>query len=161
MTVASMPMWSAETRSISRACSATPRKKLPPPTTRAISTPSLWTSLISAAIAWMRLVSTPNPLSPARASPESLSKMRLKARGMLVFSIREAAHQRIGNHKASRSICKQKGGDSRHRLHRKLGFLLGLLLLRWLADGHSLAYIANLEAGKAADGDVLAQLANL
>ena len=41
MTVASMPMWSAETRSIMRACSATPRKKLPPPTTMATSTPEV------------------------------------------------------------------------------------------------------------------------
>ena len=37
MTVESMPMWSAATRSMSMACWATPRKKLPPPTTMPIS----------------------------------------------------------------------------------------------------------------------------
>ena len=47
MTVESMPMWSAATRSMWMACSATPRKKLPPPTTMPISQPSAWTSAIS------------------------------------------------------------------------------------------------------------------
>ena len=37
MTVESMPMWSAATRSMSMACWATPRKKFPPPTTMPIS----------------------------------------------------------------------------------------------------------------------------
>ena len=49
ITVASMPMWSAETRSIPWALSDTPRKMLPPPTTAAISRPMSWTSLISVA----------------------------------------------------------------------------------------------------------------
>ena len=44
ITVESMPMWSAATRSMSMACWATPRKKLPPPTTMPISQPSAWTA---------------------------------------------------------------------------------------------------------------------
>ncbi len=40
ITVASIPMWSAATRSIPGGAERVPRKMLPPPTTRASSTPS-------------------------------------------------------------------------------------------------------------------------
>src|SRR5215471_5616237 len=42
----------------------------------------------------MRSVSTPNPRSPASASPESLSRIRLKATCMLNSSIREPGQHR-------------------------------------------------------------------
>src|SRR5579875_822384 len=77
MTVPSMPIWSAETRSMWRACSATPRKKLPPPTTMATSTPDSRTSAISMLIWCTGSTSTPKPRPAASASPESLSRMRL------------------------------------------------------------------------------------
>src|SRR5712675_1647565 len=57
---------------------ARPRKMLPPPMTSAISTPSARTSAISEAMRSMTPGSMPKPVSPMRASPESLSRMRLK-----------------------------------------------------------------------------------
>ena len=51
MTVASMPMWSAVTRSMFWAAAATPRKILPPPTTTPIWTPAAATSATSRASA--------------------------------------------------------------------------------------------------------------
>src|SRR5579871_4444775 len=77
MMVESMPMLSALTRSISRACSATPRKMLPPPTTTATSTPSLCTSAISEVISATFSASRPNPRDPDNASPESLRTILL------------------------------------------------------------------------------------
>src|SRR4051812_4214668 len=53
-----------------------PRKMLPPPITRAISTPRLWTSHSSSAICDSVAWSSPNLLDPISASPDSLSKMR-------------------------------------------------------------------------------------
>src|SRR6201997_562618 len=77
ITVDSMPMWSAATRSMSMACWATPRKKLPPPTTMPISQPRAWTAAISAAILWMKTASMPKPLPAAKASPEILRRTLL------------------------------------------------------------------------------------
>src|SRR6202034_573856 len=81
MTVANMPIWSAETRSIMRACSATPRKKLPPPTTMATSTPRSRTARISNEISCSLATSTPKPRSAASASPDSLSRTLLYIQG--------------------------------------------------------------------------------
>src|ERR1700722_14141187 len=77
MTVESMPMWSAATRSMSMACWATPRKKLPPPTTMPIWQPRACTAAISAAILWMKMASMPKPLPAAKASPEILRRILL------------------------------------------------------------------------------------
>src|ERR1700677_1428609 len=77
MTVESIPMWSAATRSMSMACWATPRKKLPPPTTMPIWQPRAWTAAISAAILWMKMASMPKPLPAAKASPEILRRILL------------------------------------------------------------------------------------
>ena len=49
ITVASIPMWSAEARSMPAAASDTPRKKFPPPTTAPTWVPRAWTPLISVA----------------------------------------------------------------------------------------------------------------
>src|SRR5437764_14399366 len=62
---------------MSLAAAATPRKKLPPPTTSPICTPVLATSAISAANSWTRCGSMPKDAPPARASPLSLSRTRL------------------------------------------------------------------------------------
>src|SRR5713101_4554480 len=55
----------------------TPRKMLPPPITTPISTPRRDTWAISATIASMVGRLMPKGSSPIRASPESLSRMRL------------------------------------------------------------------------------------
>src|SRR5580704_10287496 len=77
MTVASMPMWSAVTRSIFWAAAATPRKILPPPTTRPTCTPVAATAATSPASSLTRAASIPKAAPPASASPLSLSRMRL------------------------------------------------------------------------------------
>ena len=77
ITVASIPIWSAATRSMSLAA-AIPRKMLPPPITMAVSTLVSWTSRISRAISEARLGSTPKPWLPPRASPLSFKRIRLK-----------------------------------------------------------------------------------
>src|SRR5579875_3897324 len=77
ITVESMPILSALTRSISRAWLATPRKKLPPPTTMPTSTPIALISAISPVTAATRSASRPKPRSPANASPDSLRTIRL------------------------------------------------------------------------------------
>src|SRR5438045_1408874 len=59
-----------------RAAAATPRKKLPPPTTRPICTPVRATSATSEASASTRAASIPNEPSPAMTSPLSLRRMR-------------------------------------------------------------------------------------
>src|ERR1035441_3912105 len=79
MTVASMPMWSAVTRSIFCAAAATPRKILPPPTTTAISMPAAATSATSRAKPLTFSESMPNDAAPANTSPLSFSRMRLRA----------------------------------------------------------------------------------
>src|SRR5258706_6455967 len=60
------------------ALAASPRKMLPPPMTTATSTPSPRTSAISDAIPSSVAGSMPNPDCPMSASPESLSRIRLK-----------------------------------------------------------------------------------
>src|SRR6185312_9370136 len=59
-----------------RAAAATPRKKLPPPTTRPICTPALATWATSSASACIRPASRPKEPSPAITSPLSFSRMR-------------------------------------------------------------------------------------
>src|SRR5438046_2127681 len=54
-----------------------PRKMFPPPITMAVWTPRSWTARISLAIRSRTLGSIPAPCAPARASPESFSRMRL------------------------------------------------------------------------------------
>src|SRR5665213_968777 len=59
-----------------RAAAATPRKKLPPPTTRPICTPALATPATSSASALTRPASRPKEPSPAITSPLSFSRTR-------------------------------------------------------------------------------------
>src|SRR5690349_9904747 len=77
MTVASMPMWSAATRSIFRSLAEMPRKMLPPPTTMPTCTPARTTSEISWASSFTRSALMPKAVPPASDSPLSLSRMRL------------------------------------------------------------------------------------
>src|ERR1035438_4063491 len=77
MTVASMPMWSAVTRSMFWAAAAMPRKILPPPTTSPIWTPAAATAATSAASSLTRAALMPKAAPPASASPLSLSTIRL------------------------------------------------------------------------------------
>src|ERR1022692_1617764 len=77
ITVPSIPMWSAVTRSIFWAAAATPRKILPPPTTKPTCTPVAATAATSAASSLTRAASMPKGAPPASASPESLSRIRL------------------------------------------------------------------------------------
>src|SRR5580698_3249501 len=72
-----IPMLSALTRSIFLACSETPRKKFPPPTTTPISTPRACTSANSPVISATLTASRPKPCGPANASPDSFRTMRL------------------------------------------------------------------------------------
>src|SRR5579862_3027357 len=58
------------------AAAATPRKKLPPPTTRPICTPVRATSAISSDKLLTRAGSIPKALPPAKTSPLSLRTMR-------------------------------------------------------------------------------------
>src|SRR6266513_661828 len=77
MMVASIPMSSAVARSIPAAPGATPRKILPPPITTAISSPSAATWAISPTMRSIVARLIPKESSPIRASPLSLSRMRL------------------------------------------------------------------------------------
>src|SRR5712664_4011677 len=94
ITVASIPMWSAVTRSIFWAAAATPRKKLPPPTTTPTCTSARDTSATSTARAFTRPASMPNFSSPAITSPLSFSNTRLYFTWLLVayFETSEAGH---------------------------------------------------------------------
>src|SRR4051812_47278835 len=58
---------------------ATPRKMLPPPMTMATSTPRFTTSATSCTMRTMVARLMPNASSPIRASPDSLSRIRLWA----------------------------------------------------------------------------------
>ena len=75
MIVASMPILSAQVRSISPL--ERPRQKLPPPTTTPIWVPRVWASRIPSQMARIATSSNPAPFSPARASPLTFNKMRL------------------------------------------------------------------------------------
>ncbi len=78
MTVASMPMWSAVARSTpSRRASIAPRMMLPPPMTRAISTPSFLAAMTWRQIPLSTSWSIPHSPLPSSASPLSLSRTRL------------------------------------------------------------------------------------
>src|ERR1700693_4795989 len=137
MTVASMPMWSAATRSIFLAAAATPRKKLPPPTTSPICTPVLTTSAISAARLLTRSGSIPKDPPPASASPLSLRTMRwyLGTDGRLTCS----------------------GGAGLRPASACAALTLWRRRLRCFLDQRRLAY---LEANEARDRNVLTKFCN-
>src|SRR5262249_46605935 len=111
---------------------ASPRKMLPPPMTTATSTPRPRTSATSAAMLSRVVGSMPKPAAPMSASPESLSRMRLK-RGVAA------------------GTASAMGGDysSETGLLGHLGGKIVLLLLQPLAQ---------LPADEAPDLDVLAEL---
>src|SRR5262245_41749546 len=99
MTVASMPMWSAATRSMPRPLAASPRKLFPPPTTIPICTPIACTTRISSASLPMTCASMPWPRSPARISPLSFNRSRwygaAKALVLAEPETREAPHDDV------------------------------------------------------------------
>ena len=74
MTVASMPMWSPVTRSPPLAEIATPRKRLPPPITTAISVPARATSAISRGEAGQRRVVDAEGLIPQQRLARELEQ---------------------------------------------------------------------------------------
>ena len=76
MMVASMPMVSPTGRDTPRDDISTPRTRLPPPTTTAISTPSCRAAIRSPAMRSMVGWSMPNEWLPAKYSPESLITTR-------------------------------------------------------------------------------------
>src|ERR1043166_7441777 len=80
----------------------------------------------------MRVLSTPKPCPAARASPDSFSSTRLKARLSLIFL-----------DLLRRSCCR------------------GLVGATLLADGARPTLIADFEASEAANRNVLAQLSDL
>ena len=77
MIVASIPIESAVTRSISRAADEIPRKKLPPPSTIPNCTPVRNTSATSSASSFTCAPSMPKLAPPARTSPLSFNSTRL------------------------------------------------------------------------------------
>src|SRR5712691_7663704 len=99
MTVASMPMWSAATRSMPRVLADRPRKMLPPPSTTPTWMPSACTSLTSSASPARISSAMPCPASPASSSPDSLSRMRcglaLNASLCAQAEAHEAAHDHV------------------------------------------------------------------
>ena len=131
----------------------------------------------------MRKGSTPKPWVAARASPESLSRMRLKTG--VVIGIQSSISAKCGSRTtlgritwtAARLSAEQSSagalisdcfGSTKKRLassaRRSAGRLSSRELLGFLfrlSDGDGLAGIADLEAGEAAHRDVLAQLADL
>src|SRR5215469_17775897 len=112
----------------------------------------------------MRAVSTPNPWVAASASPESLSRTRLK----MAVGIKVSW---LPCFKVSKLLARVKTQpplvDFDNLKFRNLETLKGaprhpfsVSFLFRLADRDGLALIAHLEPGKAAHADVLAQLAN-
>ncbi len=81
MTVASMPIESARARSMPLSAPCRPRKKLPPPTTTATSTPSAAVAARSAAMRWTVPWSSPWVRPPMSASPDSFTTTRRQPRG--------------------------------------------------------------------------------
>src|SRR3954453_3033537 len=80
ITVASMPIESARARSMPVSAACRPRKKLPPPTTTPISTPSVAALAMSRAMRATVGACRPKPPSPpVSASPESLMMTRFKS----------------------------------------------------------------------------------
>src|SRR3569833_414998 len=134
MTVASMPMWSPETRSILRAARAMPRKILPPPTTTPICVPVRATAATSSARSRTRPASSPNDCGPARASPLSLRRIRSYF-GTLSSMV---ADTKKGGRMSAPFVVRLSRG---FRLIRKS--------------------IADFEARKAGNRDILAQLRDL
>src|SRR5258708_4668876 len=129
---------------MSRACWATPRKMLPPPTTIAICAPSLSASASSSAISCTRCDSRPKPCVPARASPESLRRTRWNAGVGIVGS-----------------FAFQFPGFELETRNRKPETSLLFFRFDWVGEGDGCVRIADLEAGETAHADVFTQLADL
>ena len=77
MTVASIPIWSACTRSMPWEAPLMPLKMFPPPITIPTWTPFSATALISSAYSAILFGSIPKSLSPINASPLNFSSTRL------------------------------------------------------------------------------------
>ena len=104
----------------------------------------------------MRSGSTPKPWLAARASPESLSRMRLKTGVGISCSFQSLVLQFLVTGRMPIAYTRASP-ETRNRAPK-------LPLLRFLfrlGDGDGLARLAHLEAREAADRDVLAQLADL
>src|SRR5258708_7216054 len=113
----------------------------------------------------MRAVSTPKPWFAASASPESLSRTRLKAGVAVMRESRSPASEAVRN--CSAGVPSAVAGAPRpRRKHAKKGahrapFELFAFRLRRLRDRDGLAHVTHLEARKSSHRDVLAQLADL
>src|SRR5258706_4711902 len=130
---------------MSRACCATPRKIFPPPTTMAICAPILSASASSSAISCTRWDSRPKPCVPARASPDSLSRMRWNAGVGMIWGLSTVRSSAIG---LLADSWRPKASLLFFRFHRG-------------SEGHCSIGIAHFEAGEAAHADILTQLADL
>src|ERR1700757_1708968 len=110
----------------------------------------------------MRAASTPKPRSAASASPDSLSRMRLKT------GVGIGKFQVSGFQVSSQNFLLPSGTRDTRNLkpetfllsHRRRGLATLIILLR-SGGSHGHPRLADLEAGEAAHGDVLAQLADL
>src|SRR3954465_13439156 len=132
MTVASIPMWSAATRSIPARASPAPRKIFPPPMTTAVWTPICTMSWSSPAIRLRTAGSTPYSTEPSSASPDSFTRMREK-RGFTGSFIASPAPARLPLKKTPREAGffvrdpKTSVGrslDLRHHLSHEVVLLL-------------------------------------
>src|SRR5256885_1563270 len=107
---------------------ATPRKMLPPPITTPISTPSRDTCAISAtmfSIVW-RLM--PNGSSPIRASPESLSRIRLYSGVTWLCRLGERdVHGQVLAHVLRTFVIDEHADFGAVQIERKLAFRLHAL----------------------------------
>src|SRR5579863_4838382 len=101
----------------------------------------------------MRFVSTPKPCSAARASPESLSRTRLKAGVCMGFQGFPVSGLQL-------PVCCPQGWKPETDLLRCRSTGLATLIGLRFRDRHGLSRIADLEARKAAYADVFPQLAN-
>src|ERR1051325_2750774 len=77
-----------------------PRKMLPPPTTTTACTPNSRTSRICSAMPRTASGQIPTPLSPPRASPLSLRRMReYLGRGLFFIVVRRVVERRRGSNR--------------------------------------------------------------
>src|ERR1700683_5446269 len=107
--------------------SPAPRKRFPPPTTIATSTPSACTSRISPATRLSTSGSMPYSARPSRASPESLTRMRLQ-RARVSFIEPSVCHKKnpaiSGVSGAAWFLAPACGADLRHHFGDKIRLLL-------------------------------------
>src|ERR1043166_7337620 len=123
ITLPSIPMESAATRSIPVFERIEPRTMLPPPITRPSAAPVPTTETTSSARRLTVSKSYPNPLSPASASPESLSSTRGYFRSLIQDDRRSRFAQMVADEPADLHVL---AGLGRGLLHEVADRLLGI-----------------------------------